>query len=108
MLNLLPAILLLLLQGPVSVQDGLPAGSLQNREVRLLLDSLGRLAEVPELAEAVAKLLREQRREPVLQAAEVKGSEPQALLPDPRSDLRRGFSTSQRSRDGPFGYTLLI
>lgn len=106
MLNLLPAILLLLLQGPVVMQDGMVAGSWQNREVRLLLDSLGRLSEVPELAQAVAQLLRERKTSAALVNTTSETDNSKQELPEPRAELHAGFASSQRSRDGPAIHSL--
>ncbi|HMS53836.1 MAG TPA: hypothetical protein PKA27_00415, partial [Fimbriimonadaceae bacterium] len=56
---------------------------------------------VPELAQAVRKLLRERKTSAALVIDTGEADNSKHDLPEPRAELHAGFATSQRSRDGP-------
>jgi hypothetical protein len=116
MLPFLPAILLLLLQGPsnierLAVQGRLPAAldavcrtmgqtpTLREAE-QVVLASLLAAGEDPQLSDALLAILRSER------TRRVSSSEPlveRTPIPSPDRDppLPEGFARSQRVRDGP-------
>lgn len=118
MLPFLPAILLLLLQGPsnverLAVQGRLPAAldavyrtvgqtpTLREAE-QVVLASLLAAGEDPELSDALLALLRIERTRRETTSEPLVDRTPVPPFPDHGPPPPAGFSRSQRVRDGPF------
>ncbi len=118
MLPLLPALILLLLQGPANIERMAHDGHLQaaltaiqrhmperkvNRADEAVLASLLAVSTDRQLSRALVQLLAFAETDPPVERVVIP-AETSAPIPIPPSlgRLREGFAASQRSRDGPF------
>lgn len=117
MLPFLPAILLLLLQGPsnverLAIQGRLPAAldavyrtagqtpTLREAE-QVVLATLLAAGEDPELSDALLAILRSERTRRETPAEPLVEPKPVIPFPDHAPPPEEGFTRSQRVRDGP-------